>query len=371
MKKWIALLLTLALALSLCACGTKTEEPAEETTETAAEPAEAEEATVDRVGVLTMLNLSEEEMADYYHAVGLATVAVAEAGKTKDVAVAPPKEDIQSEVVFYDSLDAMLMGLNAGDIDVMSVYNSTADYLVANNDQLVKGFSFLYDPDGPMDFTTGLLRGILSNSFAFMMTEENEALRDEFNEAIASMEADGTLDQLLNEQMLAVVNGGEVKAVEMPVIDGAETIKVAVTGSLPPMDYVSADGTPAGYNTAVLAEISNRIGKNIELVVVDSIGRAAALASGTVDVVFWTRSNDISNEFTDTGREAALERLDGEVSGLTDEQKEVFSQIDQLFDIAAYGQNDMPEGTIITVSYFRDSIVPVMTKAQAEALNAG
>ena len=50
---------------------------------------------------------------------------------------------------------------------------------------------------------------------------------------------------------------------------------------------VLADGTPAGFSTAVLAEVSRRIGKNIELVSVDSGARASILSSKGADVVFW------------------------------------------------------------------------------------
>ena len=77
-------------------------------------------------------------------------------------------------------------------------------------------------------------------------------------------------------------------AVKIEQIDGADTIKVGVTGDLPPLDLILADGTPAGFNTAVLAEISKRINKNIEIVTIDSSTRAAALMSGNVDVIFWT-----------------------------------------------------------------------------------
>ena len=135
------------------------------------------------------------------------------------------------------------------------------------------------------------MTGISGNDFAFLMMEDNAALRDEFNAAIEAMKADGTLDRLVQEQIDGLIDGGEFKPVELPHFDGAETVKVAVTGALPPMDYVAADGTPAGFNTAVLAEIGQRTGKNIELVVVDSMGRAAALASGAVDAVFWTRTS--------------------------------------------------------------------------------
>ena len=60
-----------------------------------------------------------------------------------------------------------------------------------------------------------------------------------------------------------------------------------MTGDLPPLDYVSEDGSPAGFNTAILAEIAKRLGKNIEVVDIDSGARAAALSSGQIDVIFW------------------------------------------------------------------------------------
>ena len=188
------------------------------------------------------------------------------------------------------------------------------------------------------------------------------------DEAITAMEDEGLLHSLIQEQMLAVVDGNDPKPAEMPVIEGADTIKVAVTGSLPPMDYVAADGTPAGYNTAVLAEVSKRINKNIELVVVDSIGRAAALSSGTVDAVFWTRSNDMSNmaaNSTEEERAKGSERVD---SKLSPDELETIKKINELIDYASIGQNDMPDGTIITKSYFKDSIVPVVTKTGMEKM---
>ena len=79
----------------------------------------------------------------------------------------------------------------------------------------------------------------------------------------------------------------EIPAVEIENIPNAETIKVAVTGDLPPLDYVDAEGKAAGFNTAVLSELGKRIGKNIELVQVESGARAAALTSGRVDMSFW------------------------------------------------------------------------------------
>ena len=52
-------------------------------------------------------------------------------------------------------------------------------------------------------------------------------------------------------------------------------------------NLILADGTPAGFSTAVLEEVSKRIGKNIELISIDSGARTSILSSKGADVVFW------------------------------------------------------------------------------------
>ncbi len=140
----------------------------------------------------------------------------------------------------------------------------------------------------------------------------------------------GTLDKLIQEQIDAPINGEDVKSIVVPKIEGAETIKVAVTGALPPMDYVAADGTPAGFNTAVLAEISQRIGKNIELVVVDSIGHATALSSGTVDAVFWTRTNELSTKKSVLSEEEMEANLKERMSKMSEDELKAYNEIREL-----------------------------------------
>ena len=146
---------------------------------------------------------------------------------------------------FYDTLDALLIALNAGDIDSIEIYQSVARYLCATNDNLE--MLAKYDTDKEQNnFAELVQNGLNANDFAFMMIEDKAELRDEFNNAIADMKADGTLDRLVKEQIDDLIDGGEIKAVEMPKFDGAETVKVAVTGALPPMDYVAADGSKDG-----------------------------------------------------------------------------------------------------------------------------
>ena len=349
MKKLVSL--TLALLLALCMML----------------PAMAEEPPTVRCGVLSMLNVTEEEMVNYKKARNLIGQQLEAEGVVNNAIRPFLDEDMPKmnfEIVYFDTLDAMLMALNAGDVDEISIYQAVAEYLTHSDPGLVQLVTFNENVDGNA-FASLARRNLLSNDFAFMFMEDNEALRDEFDAALQSI-TDAEMEKLVQDHITAAINGEEISPIEMPVIEGAETIKVAVTGSLPPMDYVAADGSPAGFNTALLAEISQRIGKNIELVVVDSVGRAAALASGTVDAVFWTRTNSASNKHAAIGEEKRAEKWEEHIKDMPEEEIETIEKVRALLDLSDYGRADMPEGTIITEPYFSDVIVPITTQARLD-----
>ena len=106
--------------------------------------------------------------------------------------------------------------------------------------------------------------------------------------------ADGTLDKLIKEN-ITDLGGADPVATDIPVIDGAETLKVAVTGDMPALDVILPDGKPAGFNVAFLSELSKRINKNFELVSIEAGARGAALSSGQVDVLFWVLGSALSS----------------------------------------------------------------------------
>jgi ABC-type amino acid transport substrate-binding protein len=255
-----------------------------------------------------------------------------------------------SGVIFYDTLDAMLMALEAGDISAAEVPQCTTDYLCARNDKLTTRGSF--DLSGA-DYFTKMVAYRLGVGFSFLTTEDKTALRDELDAALTEMKADGTLDALIQTYITDAVSG-EPEPVEFTKTDG-ETIHVAVTGALPPMDFVAADGTPAGFNTAILAELGKRMNKNFELVVVDSVGRATALASGQVDLVFWTNGKDGRAD----GRKEAVERR--ESGQETEEQRALLEAIDGKKG-SGRRFKDVPDGTITTQPYFSDLLIPVALK---------
>ncbi|MBR6012855.1 MAG: transporter substrate-binding domain-containing protein [Selenomonadaceae bacterium] len=174
--------------------------------------------------------------------------------------------------VFFDNLGSMQMALESGKINAFSTYKCVADYIVANNPNMEIA------DDDTLEFI---------DAFCLALRSDDKELIEMSNKAVREMRDDGTLDKFIKDYITAAKNEEKIPAIEIKNIPNAKTVKVAVTGDLPPLDYVDSEGNAAGFNTAVLSELSRRIGRNIELVQVDSGARAAALTSGRVDISFW------------------------------------------------------------------------------------
>ncbi len=188
----------------------------------------------------------------------------------------------------YSNLFAALMDLESGKIVTLCVDETVAKYIVAQNDK------FEFSSGGP--YKTG---------FSMLTKESNTEVYNILNNAIKEMKADGTLDSLIANELKAYIETDPAPK-DLPHFDGAKTIKVGITGDIPPMDFVAANGKAAGFNIALLAEIANRAQVNIELVQIEAGARPMALSSGKVDAVFWTLSVTCN-----TCGETIYEKIDG------------------------------------------------------------
>lgn len=209
-----------------------------------------------KTGMLKYMNVGEQQ----YSAILQKIV------ETLSLNVTPHK------IIFFDNLNSMQMAFNAGQIDEISTYDCVADYIVARkaNISILKNHTSKFDDD-----------------FCLAMREGDKDLYNQVNGILKQMKADGTLAGFQKKYIDDLSPGEEPAAVELEKFEGADTIKVAITGDLPPLDLVLADGTPTGFNTAVLSEIGKRLQKNIEIVQIESAARAAALESNRVDISFW------------------------------------------------------------------------------------
>lgn len=210
-----------------------------------------------KIGVITHLNASETEYNEIM--------------SNLEKSYRPSKASLDATYKYFDRMSEMQLALESEKIDILSTYQSVADYMLQNSS----------------DKEILPTNKNLSDSFCFAVRKGDTMLKNDLNKAIKEMSTDGTLSRLSKEYIVGIKSGLEPPAVKISEIEGAETIKVAVTGDLPPFDMISADGTPTGFSTAVLSEVSKRIGKNIELISIDSGARASILSSNGADVVFW------------------------------------------------------------------------------------
>ena len=248
-----------------------------------------------KLGMIRHLNITETLLDNYFQK------AASRMAQTADMRA--PKH------IFFDNMPSMIAALQSGQVDEISTYVCVAGYLIAQNNDLEIA------PDRVPK---------VSDAFCCALREEDTALKKEFDDAILKLKENGTLKTLVQTYISDADFSKPFPAVEMPHFDGAPTIKIAVTGDLPPLDLITADGQPSGFNTAILAEISQLIGKNFELINVDSGARAVALTSKKVDVIFWVAV--------------------------------------PLNDTLAPPDSDTPQGAILTESYFSDEIAHVKLK---------
>ena len=211
-----------------------------------------------RVGFLTRLNSTEEAFSRI----------IQNSDRTTGWNLLSKGHELYG-VKFYDSLNTILMALDKREIDEIAMPDAVAEYITQMN------------PDYEI-CCVSLLQSPMNIAFGF--SQDNASLVWKFNRVIRELNEDWRLSEL---QGIYIYGENKDKPVTFEKFDGAETIRAGVTGDLPPIDYVDASGKPAGFNTALLAEIGKRLNVNIELVNIEAGARNSALSSGRVDVVFW------------------------------------------------------------------------------------
>ena len=199
--------------------------------------------------------------------------------------------EVFSRYVFFDSLAGLVLALFNEDISIIEIDRNTAEYIASRLEYFVVREPYI--PATPI-------------MFSMLLREEDSELCDRISAVIREMDADGSLAVLQKtyiDDIIASITGAEPDPVAPKTFDGAETLRVAVTGDRPPMDYFSPDDRPAGYNTALIAEIAARMKMNVEFVSIDTGARGIALATGRADVVFWIEEKDSENGEGATGED--------------------------------------------------------------------
>ena len=196
--------------------------------------------------------------------------------------------DANIKIVYVDSLTDGILMLRSSKVDFLMTMRFTARYLAQRNNDLV-----IYGSEDT------------SYSTHIIFNPGKQAQLKQVNAAITAMQADGTLDKLIQKWITDLPVGKEPSSEKIPAIQGAETIKMGISGDEPPLDYIAADGIPGGFNVAVLSEIGRRANLNIELVTVNSNARFAALQSGRIDSFLWYANTHVLTDIRSTATSPA------------------------------------------------------------------
>lgn len=174
------------------------------------------------------------------------------------------------EVVYFNRGMDALTALKTGKIDAAPMHQFAADYLLKRNEDL-KSIPVKEQFEGGVIMAVRL---------------EDQSLKAELDSAITILKENGTLKALEEEWVTNLPATDEPSNKEIPKIEGAKTIYVGVSGDYPPLDYIAADGLPAGFNVAILSEIGKLLNVNFEFVSLETQARFAALTSKKIDVIF-------------------------------------------------------------------------------------
>jgi len=176
------------------------------------------------------------------------------------------------KIVFYDSLQPLVQDLYQGRLDRVALPEFTVDYLRGR--------------DAQEKLLLSVQHGSSYFSAFSLATYNNTLLRDKLNQALASMDKDGTTAKLVKIYVTGLPGDVDPVRVALPRLSSKPTVKVAVTGALPPLDYLTPEGQPAGFNVLFLSEVGKRAGLNIQLVNANVRTAFEKLKAHEVDVLF-------------------------------------------------------------------------------------
>ncbi len=249
MKNKISILLIALLTLGLASCGTKSAK------------------------VETLADLQGK-------VIGTLSSGVSEEGSKAMITALIGGEP--SQILSFNRALDVLAALRSGKIDGFASHQFAADYLLKRNSDVI---------------SIPVLDIPIEGQAIMAVRSEDTKLKAQLDSAILILKDNGMIATLEEEWITNLPAENEPAFSEIPVIEGAATYYVGVSGDLPPLDYVAADGFPAGFNVALLSEIGKILNVNFKFVSLETQARFTALASKKIDVVFCHFQSSNTNYF--------------------------------------------------------------------------
>lgn len=196
-----------------------------------------------------------------------------------------------AQILSFNRATDVLAALRSGKIDGFASHQFAADYLLMRDTNITS----IPIADIP-----------IAGEAIMAVRSVDTVLKAQLDSAIIILKDNGTIDSLEEEWIKNLPAENEPTFKEIPLIEGAATYYVGVSGDMPPLDYVASDGFPAGFNVALLSEIGKILNVNFKFVSLETQARFTALASKKIDIVFCHFQSSNTNYFDELKNEGWL-----------------------------------------------------------------
>ncbi len=188
-------------------------------------------------------------------------------GTTGDIYVSDYEgDDAGTKVERYNKGADAIQALKLGKIDCVVIDEQPALEFVKQN----KGLKILDE-----EFT--------NEDYALCLAKDNTELLDKVNAAIEKLQADGTIDDIINNYIGSEDQIGKTPYVKKDVDRSNGTIKVGTNAEFPPYEYYE-DNKITGIDMDIMQAVCDELGMDMQIedMAFDSI--IAAISSGKVDI---------------------------------------------------------------------------------------
>ena len=254
LTKIIAAALAAVMALSLAACGGEGGSSAatESSSEASAESSAAVGGAEDPTTVLTDARIGVQlgTTGDLYISDEI------DAGTLGDASITQYNKGMEA-----------VLALTQGKIDAVVIDNEPAKVFVEENEGL-KILDTAYAEE----------------DYAICIAKDNTELKDQFNQAIAELKEDGTLQQLLDYYINGVEGAEPYTSPEGITYDG--TLVMATNAEFPPYEYhdsSSGQDEIVGLDVDFARAICDKLGKELEILDIAFDSIVTSVASGKAD----------------------------------------------------------------------------------------
>ena len=239
--------------------------------------------------------------------------------------------------------NSAFMNLESGAVDVICMDIGVANYEIAARSGK---FTMLDEHISSEEYGVGFLKG-------------NTELRDEVQETLFEMAADGTFDRIAKEWELSdcVCLTAPADAQQQ---DGRETFTVGFDAEFPPYGYQNEAGEYVGFDLSLAEEVCSRRGWTLVKQPIDWNSKDMELKTGAIDCI-WNgftingRENDYtwSVPYVDNSQVVVVKK-GSDITALNDLAGKVVAVQADSSALAAFTGDDAEESNIALAASFRD-----------------